>query len=353
VTAPFGKLAPAAFEKWIAPHLGLRRLEVLVGPRPGADCAIVRMPGGRVMAATTDPLSIVPCLGLAASARLSCHLLASDLWTSALAPAYATVDFDLPPALPEAAFGEYWRAMSAEWESLGVAVIAGHTGRYTEREGTLIGSATLLGFGEEQRYLTPGFARPGDMVIVSKGCAIEAAAIAAHLVPERLRERVGAGGVERARELLAKVSVVAECRALVALGLRERGVTALHDATEGGVLGGLIELAKACGHDLSVARARIPVSDVARGACEAMGGLDPYWTLAEGALIATVAPGSAVAALTALTDLGLEAAEIGAVVPGSGKLRVSEPSGAVRVIAEPEPDPWWPAYARAVKEGWR
>jgi len=187
---------------------------------------------------------------------------------------------------------------------------------------------------------------------VTKGCAIEAAAVAAHLGPARLREQIGAGGVERARALVDRVSVVADCRTLLDVGAGTRAVTALHDATEGGVLAALLELARACGHDLSVERARIPLTPEARGACEALGGIDPYWTLAEGALIATVRPGEVVEALIALTDAGIVAAEVGAVVPGSGRLLLREPSGETRTITEPEPDPYWPAYERAVREGW-
>jgi hydrogenase maturation factor len=352
VSAPLGKIPPALFRRLIAPHLGSLRHEVLVGPGAGLDCAIVRIAPGRVMALTTDPLSIVPALGPAASARLACHLLASDLWTSGIPPQYVTVDFNLPPSLGDDDFAAYWRAMSAEWEALLVAVVAGHTGRYPGGESTLIGAGTLIGVGDEKSYLTPRFARPGDLVIVTKGCAIEAAAVAAHLVPARLREHIGAGGVERARALLDKVSVIADCRALIEVGVRTRGVTALHDATEGGVLGALLELAQACGHDLSIERERIPLTAEARGACAALGGIDPYWTLAEGALIATVRPGEVVEALTALTDVGIVAAEVGVVVPGSGRLLLREPSGAARAITEPEPDPYWPAYERAVREGW-
>ena len=357
MSAPLGKIAGARFDRLIAPHLGARRHEVAVGPGAGRDCAIVRLGAGRVMALTTDPLSFIPALGPAASARLACHLLASDLWTSGIAPQYATVSFNLPPSLDDEAFAAYWQAMSAEWETLMVAVVAGHTGRYPGGDSTLIGAATLIGLGDEKGYLTPAMARPGDVVLVTKGCAVEATAIAGHLIPQRLRSQIGAGGVERARALVDHVSVVADCRVLLELGAGHaadgRSVTALHDATEGGVLGGLLELAQACGHDVSVERARIPLSAEARGACAALGGIDPYWTLAEGALIATVAPGAVIDALTALTDAGIAAAEVGAVVPGKGRLQLREPSGEVRTIAEPQPDPYWPAYECAVREGWK
>ena len=346
-----GKISPEQFETVIAPRLGAPRAEVVVGPRAGQDSAIIRLGGGRVMAVTTDPLSVVPALGFEASARLSCHLIASDLWTTAIAPAWGSITFNLPPQMSDADLDAYWRAMSDEWAKLGVAVVTGHTGRYPGCDYSIIGAGTLMGVGDESGYLTPSMAAPGDRVIVTKGCAIEATAVAAWLFPRRLGARLGEAGLARARALLDQVSVVADCRACVRVGVRARGVTALHDATEGGVLGGLLELARACGHELAVERAKIPLSPEARAACEEFGS-DPYWTLSQGALIATARPARAAAVLAALAGAGIAAAEVGEVVPGSGALRLAEADGAVRTITAPEPDPYWPAYARAVAEGW-
>ena len=356
-----GKLTPAAFERIIAPHLGAARPEVLVGPWPGVDCAVVRLSAGRVMAITTDPLSVIPCLGLSGSARLACHLLASDLWTSGLPPAYATVEFNLPPGMGDGSLAEYWQAMSEEWAKLEVAVVAGHTGRLPGCDYPIIGGATLIGVGDEVRYVTPAMAEPGDRIVVTKGCAIEATAIAAHLIPRRLLAALESAGMTRpeaekalARALgsLAQVSVVADCRAALRVGVRDRGVSALHDATEGGVLGGLVELARASGHDLRVERARIPLSPEARAACEAWGGIDPGWTLSEGTLIATVRPAHAGSLLGSFADAGIQAAEVGEVVSGSGLLWLTREDGSVHRFDTPAPDPYWPAYERAVREGW-
>src|SRR5262249_11097750 len=148
------------FERLIAPHLGAARAEVRLGPRAGADCGIVEIGGGRVMAITTDPLSIVPALGLEASARMACHLIASHLGPGSTPPAFAAITLDLPPALGDDDLGRYWRAMSAEWARLGVAVVTGHTGRYPGLGGTIVGAATLIGFGDEASWLSPTGARP-------------------------------------------------------------------------------------------------------------------------------------------------------------------------------------------------
>ena len=351
-TVGLGKLSPGAFARIIAPHLGAARTEVVVGPRPGHDAAIVRIGAGRVMAVTTDPLSVIPALGLERSARLACHLVASDLWTTGIPPAYASVDFNLPPSFTDEAFACYWRAMSDAWAELGVAVVTGHTGRHEGCSEAILGAATLMGVGDEGRYVTPGMARPGDRIIVTKGCAIETAAIVAWLCPERLRREVDEAAFATLRALEGKVSVVADCRAALRAGVRERGVTALHDATEGGVLGGLVELAKACGHDVRVERNRLPLSPGVAAACRVLG-VDPYWSLSEGTLIVCVAPERAELVLHELAEDGIAAAQVGEVLIGHGKLWVAEPDGGVSTFDAPLPDPYWAAYETAVRDGWR
>ena len=348
-----GKLAPEVLSRILTSRLGAARDEVLVGPRPGCDAALVRVGAGRVMAITTDPLSLVPALGPERSARLSCHLLASDLWTTGIPPAYASVSFALPPTLEDATFERYWEAMSGEWARLGVAVVTGHTGRYDGCDLSIVGAATLVGVGDEGRWLSPSMARPGDRIVVTKGLAIETAAVAAHLFPERLAAALEPDALERVRALLGQVSVVEDCRAAVRVGVRERGVTALHDATEGGVLGGLVELAQACGCDVRVERARIPFAAEVRTVCEVFGIADAGWTLSTGTLIATVRPHALAALLAALSESGIEAAEVGEVMKGDGALWLTESDGAVRRITAPEADPYWPAYERALREGWK
>lgn len=345
--AALGKIAPEVFERAIALHLGAAREDVLVGPRAGHDAAIVRVGAGRVMAVTTDPLSLVPSLGPERSAWLSCHLLASDLWTTGLPPAHASVSFALPPALDDATFARYWRAMSDAWAELGVAVVTGHTGRYPGCALSIIGAATLMGPGDEGRHLTPAMARPGDRVLITKGCAIETAAVAATLAGESLRARLDDEAFARLSGLWSQVSVVADCRAALRAGVHERGVTAMHDATEGGVLGGLLEVAAACGHDLRIERARIPLAREVEAACDWLG-VDPYWSLAQGALIACSAPDRAEAVLAEWRAEGIACADAGEVVGGGGgRLWLVEGSGAVTRLDAPERDPYWAAYARA------
>ncbi len=355
-TAPLGKLSPEAFARFIAPHLGATRPEVLMGPRAGTDAAVVRIGAGRVLAMTTDPLSVIPALGLARSARLAAHLIASDLWTTGIPPAYASVTLNLPPGFSDESLEEYTRALGAAWAELGASVVTGHTGRYEGLAPSIVGAATLIGVGDEGRYVSPTMAAPGDRVLMTKGCAIETAAITAWLCPARLHAALDTTGLpdtafDALRALETQVSVVADCRAVLQVGVRDRGVTALHDATEGGVIGGLVELAMASGHDLRVERSRIPLAPEIKIACQVLG-VDPYTTLSEGTLLCCARPERASELLTALAEAGIAAAEIGEVMKGSGRLWLAEPDGAVTKLDEPPADPYWDAYGKAMREGW-
>lgn len=350
-TPLLGKLSHADFERLIAPRLGARRDEVVVGPGIGRDAAIIKAGAGRVMVVTTDPLSLIPSLGAADSAWLACHLLASDAWTSGIPPAYASVCLSLPPDLPETELEAYVDAMSVEMARLGIAIVTGHTGRYAGCGLTIVGAATLIGLGDEGRTVGPSWVKPGDRIIVTKGCAIEAAAVAARLFPGRLAQVLDEDSMARARALLRQVSVIADCRAALRVGVRDQGVSALHDATEGGVVGALVELARASVADVLVSRALIPIADECRVACDLLG-LDPYVTLSEGTLIATVRPSRAAEVLAALASEGIVAADVGEIARGNGIVRITETDGSIVRVDQAPHDGYWEAYERAIREGW-
>src|SRR4029078_11066613 len=99
---------------------------------------------------------------------------------------------------------------------------------------------SLFGLVTEWSWSAPSQAAPGDVLLMTKFPAFEATAIAARLFPQRLGAALRGLGtpdpdavLARARGGIDHVTVVPECRAAVRVGVRDAGVTALHDATEG------------------------------------------------------------------------------------------------------------------------
>ncbi|MFM8944844.1 MAG: AIR synthase family protein [Actinomycetota bacterium] len=337
-----GKATAELFEQVILRRLGRRDPDVLVGPRHGVDVGVVRVADGVAMALTADPVFIVPAYGWERAAWFAVHILASDAATSGLPLRWMAVDLNLPPEISDEDLATMWDAFHRACDDLGIAIVTGHTARYDGCAWPMVGGAVCMASGPEDRYVTPTMARPGDRIVVTKGAAIEATALFAATFPDRLAAGVGADVVREADALFEAMTVVPEATVARDFGLRERGVTSMHDATEGGVLGGLTEVAAASGVGMRVDLAAIPVPPAVRAVCEHVG-IDPYISISEGTLIATVVPDRAEAFVAALAARGIHGAVIGTVTDAAAGTVLVTPEGE-RPFAHPGLDPFWGAF---------
>jgi hydrogenase maturation factor len=300
------------------------------------------------MALTSDPVFVVPAYGWERAAWFAVHILASDAATSGLPLRWMAVDLNLPATTSDEDMAALWGAFAATCESLGIAVVGGHTARYEGCNWPMAGGATCMALGPEDAYVTPAMARPGDKVVVTKGAAIEATALFAATFPERLAAGVGAPVATAAEALFDKMTVVPECRVAADFGLRDRGVTSMHDATEGGVLGGLAEVAAASGVGMRARLEAVPLRPEVKAVCEHVG-IDPYCSISEGTLIATVTPARAQELVDQLASHGIEAALVGEVLaPEAGRTLVT--ADGERPLLHPGLDPFWEAFGRWASE---
>ncbi len=347
-----GKVPREFLEKAVFSHLGAKRAALMVGPGHGLDNAVISLGGKNVLLVTSDPLSVVPSLGMKESAWLSVHLLASDLTTSGVSPQFAMFDLNLPPEIGLPDVGEYLAAMGDECRRLGIAIAGGHTGRYPGSGYTVVGGGTMFSVADGGAYVTPAMARPGDSVVITKGAAIGATAVLAHSFPETISDKAGAAVLKKARSRLRDCSTVKDAQVAASLGIHE-SVTSMHDATEGGVLGGLLELSSACGLPVVAKREAIHVPTEAAVVCAAFG-IDPLTSTSEGTLIITCRPGAAPGLKAALEKRRIGSYEIGRVGRrGKGTGLWLSVDG-----SEPEPhvpgqDGYWKAYSVAVARGLR
>ncbi len=343
-----GKVTSEIFDRVILKRLGALDPDVLVGPHHGVDVGVVRVALGVAMALTADPVFVVPAYGWERAAWFAVHILASDASTSGLPLRWMTVDLNLPPELSDDDLGTLWSAYSKACEELGVAIVTGHTGRYDGCAWPMVGGATCIALGSDDAYVTPTMARPGDRIVVTKGAAIEATALFGATFPDRLAREVGAEVATAADALFDHMTVVPEARIAAAYGLRDQGVTAMHDATEGGVLGGLAEVAAASEVGLRVELGVIPVRPEVRTVCDHVG-MDPYISISEGTLIATVRPEHTKGYLAAVESEGIDAAEVGEVTePYQGTVLVVD--GKEQPLEHPGLDPFWGAFGRWTQE---
>jgi hydrogenase maturation factor len=344
-----GKVSSEIFDEVILPQLGCKHPEILVGPQHGVDVGVVDLGRGQVMVTTTDPIFVVPPYGWERSGWFAVHILASDVATSGIRPRYITMDLNLPLSIDRDGFEALWTVMHRECEKIGMAVLSGHTGRYEGCEYPMIGGATVIGIGPKDRYVTPNMARPGDVVIITKGAAIEAAGLFAVTFPQRVAQRYGEKTAREAEEIFWQMSVVEDALTAAEAGVRENGVTAMHDATECGVWGGLFEVAQASGVGMAIDKEKIIVQDAVRKVCDLFG-IDPYSSISEGTLIIACRPHKAKEVIRRLGDKGIKAGMAGEIVEPRQGMRIFE-KGTSTELAHPKVDPFWAAFGKAASQG--
>jgi hydrogenase maturation factor len=340
-----GKIDDRTFAALIRCRLGRPDPRVLVPPQTGVDAGVVDIGGGRVLVVAEDPIFTMPRLPLRTFGWFTVHIGASDVAVMGVKPRYMTYSLLLPPETGLADLRTLVDSIHRAARELDIAIVGGHTGFYPGFAAPTIGGITVFAVAKKGSYVTPAGARPGDAVVLTKGPAIETAALLALLREEELRGRYPERLIRKAKSLCRSISVVRDALAAMAAG----GVTAMHDATEGGVSGGLYEIAAASGGGLEADERLVLYPPEVRMVCEAFG-LDPLHSIAEGSLLITARPRSVAGVLRNLARAGIPASVIGRVTAEPRKRLIRRADGRTECLAIPEQDPFWPAFFKGLEK---
>jgi hydrogenase expression/formation protein HypE len=251
----------------------------------------------------------------------------------------------LVPRLEDEEFlGQIMHDASRAAQEVGASIVGGHTGYSAGLSRPLV-AVTALGTASGREPVRTGGARAGDLVLVTKGIALEGTAILAQDFADVARG-LGASEeeLEEGRRVMAEVSVLPE-----ALVLAEKGATAMHDVTRGGILETLLEIAQLSAAGIEVAFSRLPIPPIVSRFARAFR-FDPLQMISSGTLVVTVPPERVAQMSAALEEMGTPFAFVGHVIDGTG-VRVVKDGGAIQYTEirceEDELARMWALYARA------
>lgn len=345
-----GKIQNNFFKSRVFPYLGKTRSDVIVGPEYGVDVSIIKLANGLAMAMTSDPLSLIPTLGLRESAWISVQLMANDMATTGTAPMYAQFVLNLPTTMSADDFEKYWKYIHEYCERLGVSITGGHTGRFEGLMSTVSGGGTMISVAPGEDMITSKGAQIGDMVILTKECAMLSTAILALSFPETVKKNCGLEIYRDGCELFFKTSTVEAGLIAGELARNSKGVTAMHDVTEGGVLGALYELAQASMCGLWIDETKLPVGEAQREIGKLFS-IDPRYCVGAGSMIITAKPVITDLLISRLNEQGIKATSIGKIVAPEQGIILNSEQGQKSLNYQPI-DPYWEAFFLAINQGW-
>lgn len=346
-----GKIDPDLFEQFIFKSCGHPRDEVIEGPQFGVDVSIVDLKGGMALAMTSDPLSLIPSLGLQESAWLSVHLMANDMATTGFAPMYGQFVLNLPANFSKNDFKIYWDYIHQYCAEINLAITGGHTGFIAGQNSTIAGGGTFVTIAPKSKILVSKYAKPGNVILVTKSCGLSSAAILAMSFPETVKNKAGNEIYQLACTSFYQTSSLNDALTAVGSENEHTEITAMHDVTEGGVLGAIYELALASGNGALIYHDKLPLEEVQSKVCSIFD-LDPRNCIGAGSMIITCKKNTADLVIARLAIQNIKCTAVGELNMQENGIQISK-NGKKSDLAYLNEDPYWAAFYTALKKNWR
>ena len=335
---PTGKVPPKILEEMVFNYLGTRRKEVVVGPSYGLDGAVIEI-GNKLLVNSMDPITGA----LERIGWLAVNINANDVSTFGVQPAFFSSCLLLPENATERTMKTICRQIDFSAKKLGIAVTGGHS-ETTPNLPFPIVVGCCMGVTEKGHYVTARGAKAGNILILTKSVGMEGTAILAADRYPQLARKIGKSTLKKAEDFFNHISVVKE--ALLAF---ETGyVTAMHDPTEGGVAGGIHELAAASNVGFKVYGEKLSIAEETLKICKFFQ-IDPLQLIASGSLLIAVEKGSVDKVVEVLEKNKIAAAVIGELLPSPKKRLIIRRNGHVEELVRPVSDHLWLALEQKPK----
>ncbi len=333
---PHGKIPVDLLKEVVFKNLGVERPEVILGPSAGIDGAVIEI-GDRSLIVSIDPITGA----LERIGWLAVNVNANDVATFGVEPAFLFSCILLPEGADRSIVKTICVQMDNAARKLGMAIAGGHC-EVTPGLTSPIVVGCAVGIAEKGKYVTAGGARNGDKLILTKSAGIEGTAILASDREKQLAEAMGIKTLQKAKELFSQTTVVEDAITAFKAG----GVDAMHDPTEGGIIGGIYEMAEASNLGVRIVEEKIPVRPETASICKFFK-INPLQLVSSGALLIAAKPNAANSIIEKLKQKNIHASIIGDFLKDRQNRTIVARNGRTQALPKPASDHLWLAIARS------
>lgn len=270
----FGKIPIDVLARTVLKTPGRPSDDIITGPRAGVDFSVLKRGSGYVIVSADPITGVTKNIG-----SYAIKVSANDVATSGNRPMFAEIIILLPEGATEARLSRVSREIDETASRLGISILGGHT-EVTPGLSRPIVMVTVFSFVKS--FVTSADANEGDVILMTKTAGLEGASELAREYPFPPRS-IPARVLREARRLIDEVGIVEE--AVAAFGTGK--VHAMHDCTEGGILGAVFEMSLASGLGFRLWEEAVPVSPQAKAICKRLS-IDPLKLIGSGSLLIAV-----------------------------------------------------------------
>jgi len=318
-----GKLDSDLLKEIVFGAIKHKREEVLARPGIGEDCAVIDF-GDEVCVMSTDPITAaINDIG-----KLAVHISCNDIASNGIEPLGIMLAIMVPEGTTSEQIKEIMNQASEEAAKLKVEIIGGHT-EITDAVNKPIIVSTAIGKGKKANSMIKEEPKEGDALLMTKTAGLEGTGIIASEKEEELKTILTYEEITKAKNLLHDLSVVTE--GVIAGKI---GVSAMHDVTEGGILGAIWEICECANLGVDVDGSKIPVEDVTVKICDHYN-LDYLKLISSGSMVIAVSQNKKENLIEEIKKSNIEVTEVGILTNSERRMLIK---GKYVEIATPESD---------------
>lgn len=317
-----GKLENHLLEKLVINKIKYRRADVVSRSAVGEDCGAIDF-GESLCVFSTDPITAASeDLG-----RLAVLVSLNDVASSGAEPIAITLTLLLPTDIEEEDIERIMEQAAETAEKEHVEIAGGHT-EITNAVGQPIAVVTAIGKGAKREARSKALAF-GDKIIMTKWAGLEGTGIIAKDVKQDI---LSSEELVEALALSEEISAVKEGRIAGRLGFK-----AMHDVTEGGILGGIWELSTLGAVGCLIDEEAISIHPVTKKLARGLG-FNPLRLISSGSMIIIADDKRAENICKALDDVDIKNTVIGEIRDKNFGIKIRKRDGNITDIEPPEAD---------------
>lgn len=325
---PEGKLPISVLSRML--H-SLKGGGLVVPPEVGIDVGVWKS-HGKFIVSSSDPIT-------GAEDRIGWHAVnvsVNDVATSGILPEILNIVAIFPNGTKTREIQKVILEINKTARDIGISVAGGHT-EITPGLSRPIITVTAIGSGDE--FVTAADARAQDVILMTKTAGIEGTAILSKL--SKVKALVASGESRRGADLLKQLSILREAK----LAFQTGKVHAMHDVTEGGVLGSVYEMSLASQLGFILYEEAIPLDRSTKTICSALA-IDPLRLIGSGALIIACGEKWKGVILEKLHSNDIRCSEIGRFLPLKRGRRLQKIKTSMTIREDNIQDELWPALRK-------
>ena len=325
---PSGKLPIAALKQVLG---SIKADGLVVQPDVGVDVGVTTTKG-KFLVSSSDPITGA----LERIGWYAVNISANDVATSGIMPDTINTIALFPEGTSIGEIKSVMSDINRTAAGLGIAVAGGHTEITPGLHRPIV---AVTAFGSGKSFVTSSNAKAGDSILMTKTAGIEGTSILARI--GAIAQLVDTETAEKGKALVYHLSIIPEARAAFSTGL----IHAMHDVTEGGLLGAVIEMSLASKLGFELFADRVMLAPATETICTKIR-CDPLRLIGSGSLLISCSEAASGRIVDLLSKKGINAKAIGHFLEARRGRWVESGGRRSRVTETSIQDELWPALKK-------